>query len=83
MSLFVVSTRRRLRLAESCGTSHQSGDPFAGDASSLIAQFPVDARTPISALMSGKDLLNFFGELSIFSFALADRTLEPGIIATF
>src|SRR5258708_13241775 len=62
---------------------HQASQSFARDASPLIAQFPVDARTPISALVLFKHLPNLLGEESIFSFALTGRALAPGIKATF
>src|SRR5260370_33785672 len=63
--------------------THQASHSFAGEASALIAQFPVDARTPISALVLFKHLPNLLGEESIFSFALTGRAVAPGIKATF
>ncbi len=63
--------------------THQASHSFAGEASALIAQFPVDARTPISALVLFKHLPNLLSEESIFSFALTGRALAPSIQATF
>ncbi len=50
---------------------------------SPITQFRMQARAAVSALMSAKFLSNFFCELGIFSLALTDRTLAPGVKATF
>ena len=55
--------------------THQSSHPFAGDASPLIAQLLVNARTAISALMGDEHLSDLLRDLSIFSVALTDRTL--------
>lgn len=63
--------------------THQASHSFAGEASALIAQFPVDARTPISTLVLFKHLPNLLSEESIFSFALTGRALAPSIQATF
>jgi hypothetical protein len=63
--------------------THQSGHPFAGDASSLIAQLGMQAWAALSATMSVKLLSNLFYELGIFSFALTGGTLSPGVKATF
>src|SRR2546427_968550 len=63
--------------------THQSRYSFAGDASPLIAQLPVDARTAVSPLMQLKHLPNLLRDMGIFSLMLAGRTLPPGIIATF
>jgi hypothetical protein len=68
--------------AQPCLT-HQSGHPFAGDASSLIAQLGMQAWATVSATMRVKLLSNLFWELGIFSFALTGGTLSPGIKATF
>lgn len=56
-----------------CRLTHQPGNPLAGNASSLITQFLLDAWTPISALMAAKHLLNLLRDLSIFSLALTGR----------
>jgi hypothetical protein len=63
--------------------THESGHPFAGDASSLIAQLGMQAWAAVSATMSVKLLSNLCCELGIFSFALTGRTLSPGVKATF
>lgn len=63
--------------------THKSSHPLARDASPLILQLSIDTRTPISASMRDKDLPNLLRKLSIFSLALAGRTLAPGIKATF
>src|SRR5258708_33699242 len=63
--------------------THQSGHPFAGDASSLIAQLGMQARAAVSATMSVELLSNLFCELGIFSLALTGGTLSPGVKATF
>ena len=63
--------------------THQSGHPFAGDASSLIAQFSMQAWAAVSATMSVEFLSNLFCELGIFSLALTGRTLAPCVKATF
>ena len=63
--------------------THQSGNPLASKASSPITQFRMQARAAVSALMSAKFLSNLFYELGIFSLALRDRTLAPGVKATF
>src|SRR6266516_4473510 len=68
--------------AQSCFT-HQAGHPFTRAADPLVAQFGVQARTSISAVMSTKPLPDLFGEQSIFSLALAGRALAPRVIATF
>src|SRR5512133_4321334 len=62
---------------------HQAGHPFTRAADPSVAQFGVQARTSISAMMSTKPLPDLFGEQSIFSLALAGRALAPRIIATF
>src|SRR5712691_30072 len=64
------------------GLAHQPGHPFARDASPLLTQLDVETRTAISALMSTKPLSKLFCELGIFSRVLADRALQPGVIAT-
>jgi hypothetical protein len=63
--------------------THQSSYPFAGDASPPVFEVTMDAWTPISALVGNKDLPNLLREESIFSLALAGRTLAPGIKAAF
>jgi hypothetical protein len=63
--------------------THQSGYPFAGDASSLIVQLGMQAWAAVSAMMSLKLLSNLLCELGIFSFALTGGTLSPGVKATF
>jgi hypothetical protein len=63
--------------------THEPGHPFASDASPLILQLPLDARTPVSASVRDKDLSDLLRKLSIFSLTLAGRTLAPGIQATF
>src|ERR1044071_6107344 len=68
--------------AQFCLT-HQPRHPFAGDASSLIAQLDIQAWATVSATMSVKLLSNLFCELGIFSFALTGGTLAPGVQATF
>src|SRR5258707_15561143 len=63
--------------------THQASHSFAGEASALIAQVPVDARTPISALVLFKHLRNLLGEVSIFSLPLTGRACGPGVKGTF
>src|SRR6266487_4188932 len=62
--------------------THQSGHPFAGDASP-IAQLGMQTWAAVSTTMSVKLLPNLFCELGIFSFALTGGTLAPGVKATF
>ena len=63
--------------------AHPASHSVAADASALIAQFPVDARTPLSASVLFKHLPKLLGEESIFSFALPGRALAPGRKAPF
>ena len=82
-SRLVVSTRRCLRRAASSASPIKRATRQAREASALLVQLSVDARTPISALMLVKHLPNFLGEESSFSLALTGRALAPGIKATF
>src|SRR5579875_2501232 len=66
-----------------CDLPHQSGHPFARDASSLLVQFGMQARAAVSAMIRVKLLSNLLRELGIFSFALTGGTLSPGREATF
>jgi len=72
---FASSGERRL--------THQPRDPFARDASSPILQFYLNTRTPISTSVPVVNLPDLLRQLSIFSVAPTDRTLAPGIKATF
>jgi hypothetical protein len=51
--------------------AHEPGHPFASDLSPLVFEFSVNAWGTIPALVPIKHLLNFLGEMSIFSAALA------------
>src|SRR5438034_8454819 len=62
--------------------THQSGYPFAGDASPIV-QLGMQTWAAISTTMSVNLLSNLFCELGIFSFALTGGTLAPCVQATF
>ena len=66
----------------SCCFPHQPRHAFARAATPLLFSLAVQTRTAVSAVMSAKSLSNRFGQLSIFSLALADRTFAPGRQAT-
>src|SRR6266446_8618162 len=68
--------------AQVCLT-HQPRHPFAREASPVVLQLCMDARTPISASVCDKDLPDLASQLSIFSAASADRTLAPGVESAF
>src|SRR6266851_8143918 len=62
--------------------AHESGDSFARTPPPKLAEFGMNAWTPIDSPMGDKDLLYGGAELSIFSFALTHRALAPCIIPT-
>ena len=82
MSDLLVSPRRRQAPGSEISFPHQASYPFARAVACFIAQFSVNTWTAIAALMPLERLLNCFGKVSIFSFALAGGALQPCVIAT-